>query len=123
MKWDAIAAIAEMLGVIGIIVSIVYLGIQVRQSNRVAEDTSFQGILALGNASLREMSLNENRDIIMNGLLRYDELAAGDKLVFDNMLFGLFTTIEGILLSNSKQLLHDEQPETAGFFLRTRFFP
>jgi hypothetical protein len=123
MNWDAIAAIAEVIGVVGIIVSIAYLGIQVRQSNRVAEDTSFQGILSLGNTSLRGMAESENRDIVIKGLLKYNELTAGDKLVFDTMMFGLFTTIECILLSNAKKLIRDEQPDTASFYLRTRFFP
>lgn len=106
MNWDAIAATAELIGVFGILVSIVYLGMQVRQSNRVAEDNSFQGLMALGNAAMREMSVIENRDIMMKGLLEYGELAASDKLVFDSMLFGLFTTTESILLSSDRQLIH-----------------
>lgn len=32
MNWDAIGAIAELLGAIGVIVSLVYLATQIRQS-------------------------------------------------------------------------------------------
>ena len=32
MNWDAIGAIAELLGAIGVIASLVYLGSQIRQS-------------------------------------------------------------------------------------------
>ena len=37
MNWDAIAAVAEVIGIVGVIVSIGYLGIQVRNGNRLAE--------------------------------------------------------------------------------------
>jgi hypothetical protein len=123
MNWSAIAAIAEVVGVLGIVVSIVYLGMQVRQSNSVTEDNSFQGILSLGQASLRAMAESGNREIMMKGLLKYEDLAASDKLVFENLMFALFTTIEAVLLSNDMELLHGQHPEGAGYFIRSRFFP
>ena len=74
MNWDAIGAIAEVAGVIGIIVSIGYLGMQVRHSNQVAEDASFKSTFGLGITVYLEMIESENVDVIMNGLLSYDEL-------------------------------------------------
>jgi hypothetical protein len=41
MNWSAIAASAEVIGVIGLIISIAYLGVQAHQGNRVAQDSAF----------------------------------------------------------------------------------
>jgi hypothetical protein len=123
MNWESITAVTEIVGVIGIIISIVYLGMQVRHSNAVAEDNSFHAVISLAHGSLQSMSELENREIMIKGLLNYEGLSASDKLVFDNLMFGLFSTVEGALLSSEMELLHSQHPEGAGFFLRTRFFP
>ena len=123
MNWDAIAAIAEVIGVVGIIVSIVYLGIQVRQSNQVAEDASFKNTLALGISSFHEMIEGKNGDVIMNGLLNYDELRGRDKLIFDNVMNLWFTVIESALVSLDLDLIDEETTANLSYILRTRFFP
>ena len=41
MNWDAIGAIAELLGAVGVIASLVYLATQIRQSReQMAQNTS-----------------------------------------------------------------------------------
>ena len=55
MNWEAVTAIAESIGVIGVIVSLVYLAIQVRHSNQVAEDAAFKSTLELSISSHHEM--------------------------------------------------------------------
>ena len=44
MNWDAIGAIAELLGAIGVILSLVYLSVQIRQNTRSARASTFQSI-------------------------------------------------------------------------------
>ena len=39
MNWDAIGAIAESLGAIGVIATLVYLAVQIRQNTRALENT------------------------------------------------------------------------------------
>ena len=46
MNWDVISAVAEVVGATGIIISIGYLGLQVHQGNRVAQDSAFQGVFS-----------------------------------------------------------------------------
>lgn len=36
MNWDAIGAIAEVVGAVGVIASLIYLGLQMREANRAA---------------------------------------------------------------------------------------
>jgi len=44
MNWDAVSAIAESIGVVGVIVSLIYLAIQLRESTNVARSQSRQSI-------------------------------------------------------------------------------
>jgi hypothetical protein len=39
MNWDAVGAMAELLGAIGVILSLVYLAMQIRQNTKSLEDT------------------------------------------------------------------------------------
>ena len=46
MNWDAIAAVAELLGATGVILSLLYLATQLRQSNKLAKRNATQSLLA-----------------------------------------------------------------------------
>ena len=123
MNWDAVSAIAEVVGVIGIVVSIGYLAMQIRQSNRVAEDGAFKNTLGLGLAATSQFIDGEHKDIFVKGLVSFDELSGREKLVFDWVLSDWFTVVESALFSNSMDLVSDENTENLAFILRTRFLP
>ena len=123
MNWEAVCAIGETLGAAGVIATLVYLAVQIRDSNRVAEDASFENKLALGIASFHEMIKSEHGDVIMKGLLYYDELRGREKLIFDNVMNSWFTVIALALFSRDRDLMDDESTENLGFILRTRFLP
>lgn len=46
MSWDAWAAIGQLVGALGVIASLVFVGIQVRQSVRASKATAFQGLVS-----------------------------------------------------------------------------
>ena len=47
MNWDAIGAIAEVLGAVAVLVTLVYFSFQIRQSNRLAEAESQRELMNL----------------------------------------------------------------------------
>ncbi len=47
MNWDAIGAIAELLGAIGVIASLVYLATQIRQNTRSVRSATYQGLIGV----------------------------------------------------------------------------
>ena len=123
MNWEAIGAIGESLGAAGVIVTLVYLAVQIRDSNRVAENASFENKLALSISSFHEMIEGEHGNVIMSGLLNYDNLTGRKKLVFDNVMISWFTVIALALFSRDRGLMDDESTENLSCILRTRFFP
>ena len=42
LSWDAIGAIAELLGAMGVICSLIYLGVQIRQNSKHVESSVYQ---------------------------------------------------------------------------------
>ena len=123
MNWDAVAAVAEVIGVIGLIVSIGYLGLQAHQGNRVAQDSAFQGVFSFTLGHIRGMVDGDNRDVVIKGLIDYNNLKGSEKITFDHLMIGLITVIESALLSNDMGLLDDDQPDGFGLYLRTRLLP
>ena len=45
LDWVAISAVAEVLGVVAVVVSLVFVGLQVRQNTRAVQSSSRQGLL------------------------------------------------------------------------------
>ncbi len=61
MNWDAIGASAELLGAIGVIASLLYLSVQIRQNTRSVRAATY--------ASLAEATTNSNALIISENQL------------------------------------------------------
>lgn len=59
MIWEAISAIAEVVGVIAIVVSLIYLAVQIRQNTKVARAATRQAIA--------DSTENLGSDILNNG--------------------------------------------------------
>ena len=78
MNWEAVSAIAELIGVIGIIVSLVYLSMQIRDSNRVASAQARQSM------SEFVMSISTFRSEHAD---RYAKLESGAELSDGDLLF------------------------------------
>jgi hypothetical protein len=47
MDWDAIAAISEIIGTTAVVISLIYVGIQIRHSTAVARSTARQSVTEL----------------------------------------------------------------------------
>ena len=86
MDWEAIGAIAELLGALGVIGSLVYVGNQVRASivaSSVAAKLSATQMLA---AFQDKMLENPTLAVLMvKGRKSYEELSEEDKLLFSTL--------------------------------------
>jgi len=69
MNWDAVAAIAELLGACGVIASLVYLGTQVRSSVSQSRQAAAQSVQAKINSQLEALAGNPVlADLYVRGL-------------------------------------------------------
>jgi hypothetical protein len=80
MNWDAIGAIAEAIGALAVIITLIYLTFQLRQNTRAIEHSTYRGVI--DNPEIAELYIAG---------MRGDELSSSDRLRFSllmNTLFG-----------------------------------
>jgi hypothetical protein len=117
MNWDAIGAIAELLGAIGVIASLVYLATQIRQSReQMVENTR-----ALRAGTYQDFQRNvdevfnrlivdpENRRPIRLGMADYAKLNEDDAFLFQFWISSVLHTYENALYQRRVGLLDEER--------------
>jgi len=77
MNWEAIGAIGEVAGAIGVIVTLIYLAAQIRQSNNLSRSASRQALVANDVTSL---TANIRIADVFAKLVSAEELTAQDQL-------------------------------------------
>jgi len=91
MNWEAIGAIGEVLGAIGVIASLIYLAIQVRASTRAAAvEAKLESTRMLHGFMDYLIETPELNDIYLRGIDDLNSLSKEDYYRFSNMAFKAF---------------------------------
>ncbi|MEQ8694008.1 MAG: hypothetical protein RIC85_01610 [Gammaproteobacteria bacterium] len=92
MSWDAVAAIAEAAGAIGVLISIIYLASQVKQNTEESRINRSQN-LVMANADVNALIADspELAKIMRVGMLDFDALAEDEKFRFSVLYFSFMT--------------------------------
>ena len=106
MNWEAIGAIGEILGAAGVIITLAYLAVQMRQSNRLAKRAAVQGVLA-GRAEMNRFIASDPAltELFMRGMASPDELDEGEQVRFAFVFSTMSRHYEAIFLDNQEGLL------------------
>jgi hypothetical protein len=102
MNWDAIGAIAELLGAIGVIASLIYLATQIRQSReqmgentRAARASGYQSFFQnMDEVAMRSTSSPEMAQSVRLGLTRFDQLTEEQAFYFNNWIIGMLLAFD-----------------------------
>lgn len=116
MNWDMVGAISEVVGALGIIVTLVYLALQVRQNSaHLAESaklTEASQIEATANAVMEQRNMlllnPELLDLQNRGFQDYFSLDSNESLKFDLMIRNGFQLSQTMYL---RHLLFRHDPE------------
>ena len=84
MNWDAVGAIAELAGAMGVILSLVYLAVQIRQNTgqmerteRAARGTAYQDLLTNLQSYLSPVAADAGlAEILRRGLIDCEQAVA-----------------------------------------------
>ena len=113
MNWDALGAMGELAGAFILIVSVIYLGRQVRESNAHAQADSERHVQESWNLILNN-EVN-NRDIIAvmtKGYGSFSDLEDIEKAIFVQTLGQKINHLEMVLRMESKGLLPEDIADT-----------
>lgn len=123
MNWDAVAAVAELIGVLAVVASLLYLAKQVKDANILNRTNTYReiqrGITAQANITFAP----ENSKLILKGFKDFELLKPEEKISFEHLLGNIFQYAEDSWNSARVNLLRSESVETWSWYLRNRIFP
>ena len=116
MNWDAISAIGETIGAVAVVISLLYLAIQIRQNTShikssiaATELAAFERNIASGNRMREFFLLNpELLEVYLKGRGSYAQLKTNEKIKFDMIVRNLFSEIQGAYI---RQCSTDHDPD------------
>ena len=103
MNWEAVGAISEAIGVVAILISLIYLAVQIRQStqefSRGIEATqlaAFESNIESGNRIRELLLLNPDLiDLMSKGYVSYVNLDTATKIRFGLLIRNFFSSMQG----------------------------
>ncbi len=94
MNWAAISGIAESIGAIGVIGSLIYVGFQIRQITVAAERTNARLTASDHARAVQSMQDEQVADIVLRGLTDLESLTPVELYRFDLAFTGWLEAIE-----------------------------
>jgi hypothetical protein len=116
MNWEALAAISEAAGAVAILVSLIYVGIQIRQNTqqfarsvKANELAAFERNVESANRVRELLVLHpELSDLLLKGFKGHNNLHSLDKFRFGMLLRNILSTMQGAYF---RHLVVDHDPQ------------
>jgi hypothetical protein len=108
VNWDAVGAIAESLGALGVIATLVYLGAQIRQNTATVRAASRHDI-ADGYRTINRLLLDPRvARAFSNGLSCYPDLPFEERSLFNTLMGEQSTFFQGVYALHESGNLSDD---------------
>lgn len=109
MNWVAVSAIAEVFGVIAVIISLIYLATQIRQSNQAAQAAATDQITGRFIHWMNEAFGDENiKTYFAGGLQSMKGCTVSEGMEFFGKIQNLFRIMEEIYFHRQKGFIDDD---------------
>lgn len=102
MNWDAFGAIAEMIGGIAVVVTLVYLAIQVRYANRTQRQTLLSNQTAHWVANCQTLGAHPELNNAWHKALRGSDLTREERWQWSILLYGVILDFEEMYYLNKE---------------------
>ena len=97
MNWDAIGAVAELLGAVGVIGSLIYLASQIRDTRRALRTSTYlqlnESVRVAINSAVENPAVERS---VAAGLVDYEGLADEDRFRFIFWMNGIMRAFENV---------------------------
>ena len=85
-KFDRVVQVAEVIGALAVVISLLYVGSEIRQNTLAVQDTSHQNSLALGHDIEAYLFDDAFAETYESGLAQYSSLGGVEKRKFDSFV-------------------------------------
>src|SRR6266550_3756917 len=95
VNWEAISAIGQIVGAIGVVVSLIYVATEVRNSARATQLASRRSISEIFTLLSRQLAEHPDlRELYYRGLHDFESLEGSDLVGFAQVMLQLFRAYE-----------------------------
>ena len=103
MNWEAISGVAEIVGAIVVVVSLIYVAVQIKQNTQAIRYQTSQDLVKANSESAYLLSTNpELADIFQRGIFDRDALSPAEQLQFNAYIYGYYNQVDFIFEQFSK---------------------
>jgi hypothetical protein len=96
MNWEAIRTISEVVGALAVVLSLVYVGVQIRQNTRQVKVATHDGTTRDFRQFTRQMLASGLTQVFARGLEDHASLSEEQKLEFAFMMYDVFKAFENV---------------------------
>ena len=118
MNWDAVGAIAESVGALGVIVSLIYLALQVRQNTRQVRLNRFQETSSTLQDGFAPIYHPGNPAIWYRGHFKPDALDEQDALTFRMFMERQLYNVQNVIYQHEHGLIDEDVFESTILLMR-----
>jgi hypothetical protein len=112
MDWQALAAVAEIVASVAIVLSLVYLALQIRQSAQATRAATYQSVMtSVGTMSTAIIQSADAAEVIYRGGQDISSLSPPERVRFEQMASALFRHYDVLFYHHRHGLLEPEQWE------------
>lgn len=113
MNWEALGAVAELVGSLAVVATIAYLGVQIRQNTKFAKIDAAQQLRSAMNDVLRGISDNTDAlRVYEKALTDPPALERNEKIRFDLIVLQMLRVSESLYLLYADGFLSEESWES-----------
>ena len=110
MSLDDLGNIGEVVAAIGVVISLFYVGYQIRQNTRASRASSILAARQMANEFHHLLSQPEMTDIYIKGLSEYPTMTSKERVQFQSLMNVLFSYFESLYF-NTIDLEHRQLTE------------
>lgn len=93
MNWEVVTSIAEVIGAVAVVISLIYLAKQIKQNSRHLENQAENDVYTRVNQAYDPIYEGNNGEIMWKGLHNPDELTESEAFVFDLLMDRQMTAV------------------------------
>jgi hypothetical protein len=109
MNWEAISAVSEFVGAMAVVVSLLYLSIQIKGNTESSRTSTYQAVVCEFGALNRTMASTPGLStLFIRGMEDFALLSADEKARCSQLFFACFHNFENMFYQYKKGYLEDE---------------
>lgn len=107
MNWEVAAAVAEILGAVAVVASVIYLAIQIRDQNRESRISAVHDVLEAYRNQLSILTDESFSRLYVRGLSDFSDVDAAERMRLSSGVHGVFRVWEEAFFLRKESRLDD----------------